>query len=229
MVEHQRYPAAEEELAEERVEGLLLVAELLAARAVLVLERGEEPLEHEHGTLSRMGLVRSKDKDGRVGSPVGGELSEGLGEEDEGGAVREERSLLKKRQPKKMKSERGSEGTRKNGLGGEDAVGGGDRIPLGSKLILLCLCKPSCSQFTPRASSAEMALVTPLATTLYAKQQKRKEVILGGKERQPAASAMGEWYTPSHCPDKPSFAFRASQTQAADNEVDHELSYSEEA
>jgi hypothetical protein len=47
-------PLAQEQLTQERVQGLLLATKLLAATGVLLLERADEPLHHEHGTLGRV-------------------------------------------------------------------------------------------------------------------------------------------------------------------------------
>ena len=44
-------PLAQEQLAQEGVEGLLLATELLVARGVLLLEGAQEPLEDEHAAL----------------------------------------------------------------------------------------------------------------------------------------------------------------------------------
>lgn len=44
-------PLAQEQLAQEGVEGLLLTAELLVTRGVLLLEGAQEPLEDEHAAL----------------------------------------------------------------------------------------------------------------------------------------------------------------------------------
>jgi hypothetical protein len=49
-------PLAQEQLAEERVERLLLATELLVTRSVLLLEGAQEPFEDEHATLLLVGL-----------------------------------------------------------------------------------------------------------------------------------------------------------------------------
>lgn len=77
-------PGAQEELAEEGVQRLLLVAKLLAAAGVLVLEGREEPLEDEHGALGGVGLEGGRGEHGGVRGPVCGEFGEGLRGEDEG-------------------------------------------------------------------------------------------------------------------------------------------------
>lgn len=76
-------PLAQEQLAQERVQGLLLVAVLLAAGSVLLLQGGEEPLENQHGTLLRIGLLGGGGEDGGVLAPVGAVLGEGDAGEDE--------------------------------------------------------------------------------------------------------------------------------------------------
>lgn len=76
-------PGAEEQLSEEGVQRLLLVAKLLAPAGVLVLERGEEPLEDDGSAPGRVGLTDGLSEDGRVGGPVGRELRERLRREDE--------------------------------------------------------------------------------------------------------------------------------------------------
>jgi hypothetical protein len=94
------FPAAEEELAEERVERLLLAAQLFVARGVLLLQCAEEPLEDEHGTLLRVGFGGGCDEQAGHLSPVGAELGKGGGGENEG----------------------------RGGHGGEVAIEGGDRL-----------------------------------------------------------------------------------------------------
>jgi hypothetical protein len=49
-------PLAQEQLAEERVEGLLLATELLVTRGILLLESAQEPLEDEHAALLLVGF-----------------------------------------------------------------------------------------------------------------------------------------------------------------------------
>jgi hypothetical protein len=77
-------PLAQEQLTQERVKGLLLAAKLLAATGVLLLERADEPLHHEHGTFGRVLLSGRCDEYGRVFCPVRREFGERLGGEDEG-------------------------------------------------------------------------------------------------------------------------------------------------
>ena len=78
-------PVAEEELAEEGVQRLLLRPELLTATAVLLFEGVEEPFHDEEGAFGGVGFLGGRDEEGRVFGPVGGELDEGLCREDEGG------------------------------------------------------------------------------------------------------------------------------------------------
>lgn len=63
-------PLAEEELAEERVQRLLLVAILFAAAGVLLLQCAEEPLENEQGALGRVGLFGRRSEDIGMFTPV---------------------------------------------------------------------------------------------------------------------------------------------------------------
>lgn len=105
-------PFSEEELAEEGVEGLLLVAVLLGAGGVLLLEGGDEPLGDEQGALAGVGLLRGGGEDGGVLAPVGGELCQGGGGEDEG----------------------------RRGQGGEVAVEGGDGLGGRQEVSFLMRC-----------------------------------------------------------------------------------------
>lgn len=77
-------PRAEEQLAQERVQGLLLVAVLLAAAGVLLLERGQEPLEHKQGALGRVLFGGRGDEERRVFAPVRAELGQARAREDKG-------------------------------------------------------------------------------------------------------------------------------------------------
>ena len=76
-------PLADKQLTQERVEGLLLTAQLLATAAVLLMQGGEEPLEDEESPLFGIGLSARSDEDGRVLSPVGRVLGERGGGQDE--------------------------------------------------------------------------------------------------------------------------------------------------
>lgn len=51
-------PSAKEELAEKGVQWLLLAAKLLASAAVLLLECGQEPFQHQESTLRWIFLTR---------------------------------------------------------------------------------------------------------------------------------------------------------------------------
>jgi hypothetical protein len=78
-------PFAQEQLAQEGVQRLLLTTELLAATGVLLLQCADEPLQHEHGALGRVFLGGGCDEYGGVLGPVRRELGERLGGENEGG------------------------------------------------------------------------------------------------------------------------------------------------
>lgn len=69
-------PLADEQLSQEGVQRLLLATELLTSAAVLLVQGGEEPLEHEEGTLLGISLLSGRDEDGGVFSPVGRVLGE---------------------------------------------------------------------------------------------------------------------------------------------------------
>lgn len=77
-------PLAQEQLTQERIQGLLLVAVLLASAGILLLEGGQKPLQHQHSPLLRVGLLGGRDKGGWVLAPVGAELGEGGAGQDEG-------------------------------------------------------------------------------------------------------------------------------------------------
>lgn len=70
-------PLAQKQLTQERVQGLLLIAVLLASAGILLLEGRQEPLQHQDGTLLWVGLLGGRDEDGWVLAPVGAELGEG--------------------------------------------------------------------------------------------------------------------------------------------------------
>lgn len=96
-------PLAQEQLAQERVQGLLLIAVLLASAGILLLEGGQEPLQHQDGALLGVGFLGGRDEDGWVLAPVGAELGEGGARQDE----------------------------RRRGQAGEVAVEGSDRLRAG--------------------------------------------------------------------------------------------------
>jgi hypothetical protein len=78
-------PLAEKQLAQERVQGLLLTTKLLAATCVLLLQRADEPLQYEHGALGRVLLGGRCNEHGGMFGPVRGEFRERLGGENKGG------------------------------------------------------------------------------------------------------------------------------------------------
>ena len=75
-------PFSDEQLSQERVEGLLLTAKLFTTAAVLLVESTQEPLENQEGTLRGVGLLGWSDEDGRVLSPVGRVFGEGGSRQD---------------------------------------------------------------------------------------------------------------------------------------------------
>lgn len=78
-------PLSKEQLAEERVQRLLLAAQLLTSAGILLLQCAQEPPQNESSTLGRVFLGSGSDEDGRVFSPVRGELGKRRCREDEGG------------------------------------------------------------------------------------------------------------------------------------------------
>ena len=56
-------PLAQEQLTQERVEGLLLTTELFVTRGVLLLEGAQEPLQDEHAALLLVGFGSGSDQD----------------------------------------------------------------------------------------------------------------------------------------------------------------------
>lgn len=77
-------PLAQEELAQKRVQGLFLVAIFLAACGILLLQGCQEPLEHQHGALRRIGFLCGRSENSRMFAPVGAVLGQGDAGEDEG-------------------------------------------------------------------------------------------------------------------------------------------------
>lgn len=74
-------PFTQEQLPKERVKGLLLVAILLAAAGILLLQGGYEPLEHEEGALLGVRLFGGRSKECGMLTPVRAELGQtGAGE-----------------------------------------------------------------------------------------------------------------------------------------------------
>lgn len=77
-------PFTDKQLSQERVQRLLLTAELLATAAVLLVQCAEEPLENQERTLRGVGLLGWSHEDGRVFGPVGGVFGEGGSRQDKG-------------------------------------------------------------------------------------------------------------------------------------------------
>jgi hypothetical protein len=77
-------PLAQKQLAQERVQRLLLASQFLAATRVLLLQRADEPLKHQQSALRGVLLGGGCDEYGGVFGPVRRELGERLGGEDEG-------------------------------------------------------------------------------------------------------------------------------------------------
>ena len=77
------FPLSQKEFAEEGIERLLLIAVLLAPASVLLLESGQEPLEHQDGALCRIGFLGRGGEDCRVLAPVGAKLGQAGSGEDE--------------------------------------------------------------------------------------------------------------------------------------------------
>lgn len=77
------HPLSEKQLAQKRVQRLLLTAELLAPAAVLLVQGAEEPLKDEESALLRVGLSGGGNENGRVFCPVGRILGERGGGKDE--------------------------------------------------------------------------------------------------------------------------------------------------
>ena len=67
-------PLPNEEFSKEGIQGLLLIAILLASAGILLLQGGQEPLQHPNRPLGCICLLRRRRKDGRVLAPVGAEL-----------------------------------------------------------------------------------------------------------------------------------------------------------
>jgi hypothetical protein len=76
-------PLAKEELPQEGVQRLLLVAVLLAPTGVLLLQGGQEPLEDKECPLGRIGLFCGGREDGWVLAPVRAKFGQAGGGEDE--------------------------------------------------------------------------------------------------------------------------------------------------
>lgn len=76
------FPLAQKQLAQKRVQRFLLVAILLASAGILLLESGQEPLQHQNGTLLWVGLLGGRGEEGWVLAPIGAELGEGGARQD---------------------------------------------------------------------------------------------------------------------------------------------------
>ena len=63
-------PLAQEQLPEERIQGFLLIAILLASAGVLLLEGGQEPFEYEERSLGRISFLGWRREHGGVLCPV---------------------------------------------------------------------------------------------------------------------------------------------------------------
>src|ERR1700759_5429388 len=79
-----RGPCSKEQLAQKGVQRLLLAPELLVSAAILQLQRAEEPFQHQHGPLLRVGLGGGGGGERRVGDPIGRVLGQRCPAEDEG-------------------------------------------------------------------------------------------------------------------------------------------------
>lgn len=76
-------PLSEEQFTQERVEGLLLTAELLTTTAVLLMQGREEPFKDKKSAFLGISLPRGRHEDGRVFGPVGRVFGKRGGGEDE--------------------------------------------------------------------------------------------------------------------------------------------------
>ena len=76
-------PVAEKQLPEERVQRLLLAAQLFTAGTVLLTESAEEPLHDQNGALLGTGFLGRGDEEIWVFGPVGGIFDQTCGGEDE--------------------------------------------------------------------------------------------------------------------------------------------------
>lgn len=75
-------PLADEQLTQEGIQRFLFATKLLTPAAVLLVQGGEEPLEHEEGTLLGIGLLSGRHEDGRMFGPVGRILGKGSCRQD---------------------------------------------------------------------------------------------------------------------------------------------------
>lgn len=77
-------PPSNIQLSQERVQRFLLRTKFLTSAGVRRLQSSEKPLQNEKRTFLGIWFRRRGDKDRGVFDPVGGELDEGDGAEDEG-------------------------------------------------------------------------------------------------------------------------------------------------
>lgn len=75
-------PLSEEQLSQEGVEGLLLIAVLLTPAGILLLQGGKEPFQDQQRALLGVCLLGWGYENRGVFCPVRGKLHEGLGRED---------------------------------------------------------------------------------------------------------------------------------------------------
>ncbi len=67
-------PLSKEQFAQERVQRLLLISELLTSTGILLLQRAQEPLQHQQCPFLWILLLRRGDKNARMLCPVRREL-----------------------------------------------------------------------------------------------------------------------------------------------------------
>jgi len=77
-------PLAEEKLSQEWVQWLLLISILLTTAGVLLFECGQEPLQHEQGSLLGVRFLSRGGEDGGMLAPVRREFCQAGRGEDEG-------------------------------------------------------------------------------------------------------------------------------------------------
>jgi hypothetical protein len=77
-------PLAQEQLAQEGVQGLLLTTQLLTSAGILLLQRAQEPLQYERSASGRVLLGGGRDEYGGMFGPVGRELGERCRRKNEG-------------------------------------------------------------------------------------------------------------------------------------------------
>lgn len=78
-------PLPQEDLAQERIQRLhALLPAILVLIAMLLLQRAQEPSQHQQRALLGIGLGSWRDEERGVLRPVGGELDDALRGEEEG-------------------------------------------------------------------------------------------------------------------------------------------------